>query len=425
MIAAGNTPSNIDNLCEYNQREQNVKCSQTKRLRKVGDEEQATIEKLNASIGAIETQINDNIKLYEECRYLMRIGVTSAIAVDQIKKMDGFIVELNRLKKERQSVIAKKDDHLLEFFRGDTRAILIEEVRNERANRAKYHPCTIEKLSEVDEVNVRLEQIWDAKKQKVNSANCPGHCANLTEDHQCCTLVCLDCGFVYEDKRCDQDNPMCNADKFGESTNPPKKKTGYKPLNHFIEIIKYFQGTRSTAAPPDVILKRIRDFCTRYRYESREITPQVVRSVLKRMQQEENNRHENALAKTPNDKLRRFTDFYRAAPEISYRLSGIRPPYMSPMQEERVASMFLLVVAAYKTSPRYLARLQGKVNCTKKLPNNLNYSFVFYKLCQLLGYDEFLPYISLPKSKDNIDDNDTQAWRHICEVNDWQYIPTI
>lgn len=159
-------------------------------------------------------------------------------------------------------------------------------------------------------------------------------------------------------------------------------------------------------------------------YEPREITPSVVRFFLRRMQQEENNRHANAVSKNPNDRLRRFTDFYRSAPEMAYRLSGIPPPYMSPMQEDRVTALFPLVIAAYRTSPRYLKRMQNRDDCIKKFPNNPNYSLVFYKLCQLLGFDEFLPFISLPKSTDNVDENDTMAWMHICKVNGWQYIPT-
>jgi hypothetical protein len=119
-----------------------------------------------------------------------------------------------------------------------------------------------------------------------------------------------------------------------------------------------------------------------------------------------------------------------------------------------VLALFPKIIAAYKTSPRYLRRLHQRSlciaktsnhqrslshcdddvrysrkihapsNCVKKYPNNPNYLFAFYKICQLLGYDEFLPYIALPKGTDNIDDNDMEAWKHICNVNGWPYIPT-
>jgi hypothetical protein len=243
--------------------------------------------------------------------------------------------------------------------------------------------------------------------------------------------------------------------KFGEKVDPPRRRSGgYKAPNHFAETVGYFQGVRNYNASPD-ILEKLKEYTKRYRYEPKDVTPQVLRFFLRRMQQNENNRHANAISKNgEKDRLIRYTDFYRSAPEMSYRISGIPPPYMSPMQEDRVLALFPKIIAAYKTSPRYLRRLHQRSlciaktsnhqrslshcdddvrysrkihapsNCVKKYPNNPNYLFAFYKICQLLGYDEFLPYIALPKGTDNIDDNDMEAWKHICNVNGWPYIPT-
>jgi hypothetical protein len=122
--------------------------------------------------------------------------------------------------------------------------------------------------------------------------------------------------------------------------------------------------------------------------------------------------------------VRKYTDYYKHTPEIAWRLSGIPPPYLTPMQEDRVVALFPLVVESYKTSPRYLARKSNRTNRVKENPNLLNYLFVFYKLCQLLGYEEFLPFIPLPKSASNIEDCDANGWRHICKVNGWTFIPT-
>jgi hypothetical protein len=396
-----------------------------KRQREIGDEEQKEIDKLGAEIDRIEKEIKDNASLYEECRHVLSLGVTSLVAVEQTKKMDDLMQELKRLKEERQKAINEKDAHLVMYIQGNEKAVVTEAVRDERAKRAKYHPLSKEKRTEAAEVEHRMDSIRKEKeKHRANSANCPSNCKNLVEDRASCVLLCPDCGYVYEDRRCDSENPLCTMGKFGEYADVPRRRSGgYKPPNHFAEIVGHFQGTRVSTAPPEII-ERVKDFCFRYKYEPREITPAVVRFFLRRMQQEENNRHANALAKDPKDRLRRFTDFYRSAPEMAYRLSGIPPPYMSPMQEDRVTALFPLVIAAYKTSPRYLRRMQNRTDCIKKFPNNPNYSLVFYKECQLLGYDEFLQFIPLPKSTDNILDNDTMAWKHICEVNGWQYIPT-
>lgn len=396
-----------------------------KRQRTIGDEEQKEVDRLGGEIARIEKEIKEDAASYEQCRHVLSLGVTSLAAVEQTKKMDSLMRDLQRLKDERQKAINKKDAHLVKFLDGDENAMIVEEVREERAIRSKYFSTSKESRSEEAEIQSRINAKFDEKMAKrANSANCPAQCRNLVEDHVGCVLLCPECGYVYEDQRCNSENPVCTMGKFGEHADVPRRRSGgYKPPNHFAEIVGHFQGTRSSTAPPE-ILERVKDFCFRYKYEPREITPAVVRFFLRRMQQEENNRHANALAKNPKDRLRRFTDFYRSAPEMAYRLSGIPPPYMSPMQEDRVTALFPLVIAAYKTSPRYLKRMQNREDCIKKFPNNPNYSLVFYKECQLLGYDEFLPFIPLPKSTDNIDDNDTMAWMHICEVNGWQYIPT-
>lgn len=398
-----------------------------KRQRVIGDEEQTGIDKLDTKIDQIEKEIKDHASLYQQSRTIIAMGVTSLVAVNETRKMEKLIEELKHLKDAREKLMAQKDAHIASFIDGDERAVMIESIRSERSSRATLHPFFEEAISERAEIERRLMTQSDEKRgERANSSKCPSRCKELVEDHVGCVLRCVDCGYVYEQQYCNPNNPVCTMGKFGEQVEVPRRRSGgYKPPNHFAEIVGHFQGAKGTTVPPE-ILERVKDYCYRYKYEPREITPNVVRFFLRRMQQGENNRHHNAIVKNPADKLRRFTDFYRSAPEVAYRLSGIPPPYMSPMQEERITALFPLVIESYKTSPRYLKRMQMKKeeDCVKKYPNNPNYSFVFYKLCQLLGYDEFLPYIPLPKSIDNIDDNDQYAWQHVCEQRGWVYIPT-
>lgn len=418
----------FDQICSTAKRPRNFETSdhQRKTRREIGDEEQQEIDRLGSEISRIEQEINKNASSYEQCRRILSLGVTSLMAIEQTNKMNALMEKLQHLKNSRQRAIGQKDDHIVLYMCGDDKAVVTEAVRDERSKRARLHPSFKEPRSESAEIDRRMIAKYDEKRrQRANSANCPTQCKNLVEDHVGCVLLCPDCGFVYEDQRCNPENPVCSMGKFGEHADVPRRRSGgYKPPNHFAEIVRHFQGSTSSAAPTEIV-ERVKIFCFRYRYESEEITPAVVRFFLRRMQQEENNRHANAIAKNPNDKLRRFTDFYRSAPEMAYRLSGIPPPYMSPMQEDRIFALFPLVIAAYKTSPRYLKRMQNRTDCIKTHPNNPNYSLVFYKLCQLMGYSEFLPYIPLPKSADNIADNDQYAWAHVCKVNGWPYIPTM
>jgi hypothetical protein len=396
-----------------------------KREREPGTEDKVKIEGLQKDIGRIESEIRENKAQFEECRRILSLGVASLEALKQTNRMKELFKTLREKKTERDSAICKYENHLSGLSRGDEEDVILEEVREQRAKRRRLYPRDKESMSDQQEVDKKLA---DMSNQKAASSpfapNCPAQCATLKEDTKDCCVVCTACGTVYRKDNCDSSNPLCTAGKFGEQTDVPRRRSGgYKPPTHFAEIIGHFQGNRSSQTPTD-IMDNIKLFCDRYHYKSHEITPGVARFFLRRMQQEENNRHAHALVKDSKDKLRRFTDYYKHAPEIAYRLSGIPPPYMMPMQEEKVMQLFPYVIAAYKTSPRYLNRLKNRTGRIKPSPNNPNYLFVFYKLCQKLGYNEFLPYIPLPKSTDNIDDNDLEAWKHICDTYGWQYIPT-
>jgi hypothetical protein len=421
-------------------------------FRRTGDEEQREIESLENEIRGLESEIDRDAAKYEECRRIMALGVRSLDAMHQTTKMDALMSKLTILKQKRREAMDKKDAHMVAVCTGDERALVMEDIRDERSKKAVFYPLNVSTRTEEEEMRIRMES-KRLMKPRSNSANCPDGCADLVSDEKSCSLLCPTCGHVYQDTRCNPQNPFCTMGKYGEKVDAPRRRSGgYKPPNHFAEIVGHFQGVRNYNASPD-ILEKLKEYAARYKYETKDITPQVLRFFLRRMQQNENNRHANAVAKNGvKDRLVRYTDFYRSTPEMSYRISGIPPPYMSPMQEDRVLALFPKVIAAYKTSPRYLRRLQqrsycvkkttrqrstarednpsynrkfhGSLDCVKKYPNNPNYSFAFYKICQLLGYDEFLPYIALPKSTDNIDDNDTEAWKHICRVEGWPYIPT-
>lgn len=398
-----------------------------------GEEERLCIQSMDAQIAGLEADIKNNAQEYQECRKIMLMGVVSLKASEQIARMNALMAKLKEMKANRREIIKKREMHLTSLFNGEERAIVLEEVRQKRAKRRRLYPRDKEVFTEEQETVIALNDKMSKKVVfRVNSANCPGGCLNIVDDTKECVQVCKDCGWIYGDIRCDSENPLCSAPKYGEQIDVPRRRSGgYKPPTHFAEIVGHFQGNRSSLTPADII-EKIKWYCKRYHYKDHEITPQVARFFLRRMQQEENNRHANAVHRDPRDKLRRFTDYYKHAPEISYRLSGIPPPYMTPMQEDRVISLFPYVIAAYKTCPRYKTRLQKKKENPNerpngkpdKTPNNPNYLLVFYKLCQLLGYNEFLPYIPLPKNTDNIDDNDEHAWKYICKKYNWQYIET-
>ena len=191
---------------------------------------------------------------------------------------------------------------------------------------------------------------------------------------------------------------------------------------------------------PQFIIDKVKKLCDDFRIPHAKCTPRVVRKFLRMMHSEQmdmikarthtkartalDSIREYAKSSSKTEKTTRYTDYYKQCPEISKQISGVSPPIITPMQEERISNMFSEAIIAYKTSPRYIYRTQHREGRKKTTPNNQACHYLLYKICQLLGYTEFLVYIPLPKSNDNIDDNDNNGWRHICQVNNWQYIPT-
>jgi hypothetical protein len=54
----------------------------------------------------------------------------------------------------------------------------------------------------------------------------------------------------------------------------------------------------------------------------------------------------------------------------------------------------------------------------------LNYYYTAYKLCELLGEEQYLEHFPMLKDKEKRIEQDV-IWKKICEELDWEFIPTI
>jgi hypothetical protein len=59
-------------------------------------------------------------------------------------------------------------------------------------------------------------------------------------------------------------------------------------------------------------------------------------------------------------------------------------------------------------------------NRPKHRLNLISYPYVLYKLCQLLGYNDYLKYFTLLKSTDKLFEQD-KTWKKICISNGWKF----
>lgn len=165
----------------------------------------------------------------------------------------------------------------------------------------------------------------------------------------------------------------------------------YKRENHFNEWISQFQAKESTSVPDDVLNQLRAEFKKQKIKDLTEITHEKVKALLKKL-----------------DKSK----YYEHVPYIATILSGITPPTMPQALEDKLRLMFHKIQAPFE-----------KVKPPNR-KNFLSYSFTLYKLCELLGEDDYLPCFPLLKSKEKLYIQD-RIWEGICKELQWEHIRTV
>jgi hypothetical protein len=172
---------------------------------------------------------------------------------------------------------------------------------------------------------------------------------------------------------------------------PPKEVCfyAYKRINHFKEILAQFQGKETTQIPPDVI-ENIKLQIKKERIELIQISNGKTKEILKKLG---------------------YNKYYEHIPFIKDKL-GIKPPIMCPELEETLCNLFIELQSPYS---KY---------CPDDRVNFLNYYYTAYKLCELLGEENYLPLFPLLKDREKRIEQDN-IWKKICQELDWEFIPTI
>ena len=172
---------------------------------------------------------------------------------------------------------------------------------------------------------------------------------------------------------------------------PPKEVCfyAYKRINHFKEILAQFQGKETTQIPIEVI-DNIKLQIKKERIELSEISNQKTKEILKKLG---------------------YNKYYEHIQFIKDKL-GIKPPVMSPELEETMCNLFMELQSPYSKF------------CPDDRVNFLNYYYTAYKLCELLGEDNYLEYFPMLKDREKRIEQDN-IWKKICGELNWEFIPTI
>ena len=172
---------------------------------------------------------------------------------------------------------------------------------------------------------------------------------------------------------------------------PPKEVCfyAYKRINHFKEILAQFQGKETTQIPMDVV-ENIKIQIKKERIDLSQITNIKTKEILKKLG---------------------YNKYYEHIPFIKDKL-GIKPPIMSQELEETLCNLFVELQSPYS---KY---------CPDDRVNFLNYYYTAYKLCELLGEEDYLEHFPMLKDPEKRMEQD-EIWKKICLDLDWEYIPTI
>ena len=172
---------------------------------------------------------------------------------------------------------------------------------------------------------------------------------------------------------------------------PPKEVCfyAYKKINHFKEILAQFQGKETTQIPDDVI-DQIHLQIKKERISLEQLSHYKTKEILKKLG---------------------FNKYYEHIAFIKNKL-GLKPPVFSPELEETLCNLFMEIQSPYaKTCPDYRV-------------NFLNYYYVLFKFCELLGEEQYLDSIPLLKDREKLIEQD-ETWKKMCIELDWEFIPTV
>lgn len=238
------------------------------------------------------------------------------------------------------------------------------------------------------------DYLIDVEKQNINRPTkhlmdeCPncGEDGNLVHFPETSDLTCQNCGAVVT-------TLISEELTYREEQETSEKiiNYSYKRENHFNEWLSQFQAQEMTTIPEEVI-EQLRSELKKLKIQKvEEITHAKIRSLLKKL---------------------RLNKWYEHVPFITNLLNGIKPPSMPQELEETLRIMFKDIQKPFDD------------HCPMERKNFLSYSFVLFKMCELLEEDEYLQFFPLLKSKEKLYSQDV-IWKKICSTLRWEFIPTV
>jgi len=250
-------------------------------------------------------------------------------------------------------------------------------------NRRKRSSIKSEEVNSIQQYLINVDESFIDINNYVNKHNVCTKCSGelISVEHEG-VRICNKCGIQYA-FLIEHEKPSYKE--------PPKEVCfyAYKRINHFREILAQFQAKETTQIPPEVI-ETIKAQIKKERISIAELTNKKAKDILKKLG---------------------YNKYYEHIPFIKDKL-GIKPPIMSPELEDKLCSLFMDIQRPYAK------------HCPDDRVNFLNYYYVLYKICELLGEVQFLPFFPMLKDPIKRIEQD-EIWKKICKELKWEYVPTI
>ena len=283
----------------------------------------------------------------------------------------------------------------------------------------KDEPEQIEELDETDETdedyifnikkskksrceNMGKQQLYEKYMNLINENYINEDIENSEEELDICescgdemlleqntgTILCMNCGY--------QEQILIDSDKPSYKDHP-KEITSfcYKRINHLNECLAQFQGKETTDIPEEIYNEILVEIKKERIKNMADITPGKLRLILKKLNR---------------------AGYYEHVPYIINQLNGLPPPVISPEVEEIIRNLFKEIQEPFE-------RHRDEAFTLKKRKNFISYSYVVYKLFELLELDDYLDRFQQLKSSSKKYQQDI-LWKKICEEVKWQFIPS-
>ena len=288
-------------------------------------------------------------------------------------------------KKKKKEYLLQNAKHVFDYFEkkknltdGKNKKTILHSFFNKNKNeKEKNEDITYiqQYLTNVDDSFLNINN-YVVKQEK---CKCKGELISVEHEG---VLICKECGNRY-DYLVEHEKPSYKE--------PPKEVCfyAYKRINHFREILAQFQAKETTQIP-DEVLNNIKAQIKKERITLKQMTNKKAKDILKKLG---------------------YNKYYEHIPFIKDKL-GIKPPIMSPELEEKLCSLFMDIQRPYAK------------HCPDDRVNFLNYYYVLYKMCELLGETTFLPFFPMLKDPVKRIEQD-EIWKKICSELAWEYVPTI